>query len=108
MKAKGGTITWRETLAYKHLCQHVSNADEGLSCLKISVIKKFGLRNGDKVEVETFVLVEMKNRRNYVVGKVIEALQIYGSDTELQREPDMILLSLYNDAILYAGHFREW
>ena len=42
-----------------------------------------------------FVLAEVKNRPTYTVGKIIEALQIFGSDSELRREPDLVLLSLY-------------
>ena len=56
----------------------------------------FGLRNGDRVENGGFVFANVKDDSRPKVGKVLEILQICGSDSELRREPDVVLLSLYS------------
>lgn len=94
-KAKGGLKPWDNTLSYKYLRQAENTQNKDLRHLKFSAIQSFSLRNGDKVEIGSFLFADISNRAGMSVGKVIEALQIYGSDSEYRREADVILISLY-------------
>ena len=85
---------WSKTLSYKHLhSTNTTNAE--LAGLKFTIIRSFGLKNGDKVESSNFVFANISSCNGLSIGKVVEALQILGSDSELRREPDLVLLALY-------------
>lgn len=101
-KSKGGTMSWSKTLSSKYIGQAPNSQ---FISLKFSALQSFGLRNGDKVKVGNFVFAYISGRSTTSAGKIVEALQIYGSDSELRREPDLALVSLYKTGAATSPYY---
>ena len=86
---------WKSTMSSKLLPPQVTGS-AGLVSARYAGCKSCFLQNGDKCEIETFVIAKILAAGGLVVGRVIEILQISGSDSEMLQRPDLFLLMLYS------------
>ena len=57
----------------------------------------FHVQNGEKCYIGDYIIVSKSDSR-FSVGKVLEILQVNGSEAELERRPDYVLLSICDTA----------
>ena len=89
-----GPREWLETGSSKFISIQ-SAKDAKLYDRSFAGLLSCTLLNGDKCTLDSWVVARQR-RNSLSVARVVEILQLIGSESEFSRQPDLILLSLYN------------
>lgn len=85
----------KKTQAFKYIAPEVATKS-GATSHKYVLYRSCNLKNGEFCGLNHFIIASNSKDKTLFVGRVLEILQVPSSPSELRREPNFLLLTIYS------------